>query len=169
VLATLVALVQRAARLRIGIAVALPRGMHRLIPAIVLAGLSAVACINDAQQVAEARVAEFQRSADAGDLAAIRRWHDPKTPGWETYMRGRLRLGRTTRTSREYIEDVSSPGGRVINLTYNTEFERGYSYERFEFVVDGTGPRLDSYKYQVGKRAACFPMGGCDVIDAPRK
>ena len=144
--------------------------MHRLIPAIViLAGLSAVACIDNAQQAAEARVEQFQRSADAGDLASIRRWHDPKVSGWETYMRGRLRLGRTRHTSRAHVEDVSGPGGRVINLTYNTEFERGYSYERFGFVVDGTGPRLDSYNYQVGKRMECFPMGGCDVIDAPRR
>ena len=144
--------------------------MHRLILVIVLlAGLSAAACTADPRQAAEARVAEFQRSADARDLAAIRRWHDPKNPGWERYMQGRLRLGRTKHTSRAYVEDVNGPSGRVINLTYNTEFERGYSYERFGFVVDGTGPRLDSYNYQVGKRMECFPMGGCDVIDAPRK
>jgi hypothetical protein len=143
--------------------------MHRLIPAIALAGLSAAACIDNAQQVAEARVAEFQRSADAGDLAAIRRWHVPKIPGWETYMRGRVRLGQTKHTSRVHVEDVRGPDGRVINLTYNSEFERGYSYERFGFVVDGTGPRLDSYQYQVGKRMECFPMSGCEVIDAPRE
>lgn len=143
--------------------------MHRLIPAIVLAGLAAVACIDNAQQAAEARVAEFQRSADAGDLAAIRQWHQPKDPRWDRYMQGRLRLGRTKRTARASVEDVKGPGGRVINLTYNTEFERGVSYERFEFVVDGTGPRLATYNYQVGKRMECFAMGGCDVIDAPRR
>ena len=84
-------------------------------------------------------------------------------------MRGRVRLGQTKHTSRAHVEDVRRPDGRAINLTYNTEFERGYSYERFGFVVDGTGPRLDSYTYQVGKRMVCFPMSGCDVIDAPRK
>ena len=143
--------------------------MHRAIPAIVLAGLSAVACINNAQQTAEARVAEFQRSADAGDLAAIRQWHSPKTPRWDQYMQGRLRLGRTRQTSQARVEDQTGPRGRVINLTYNTEFERGYSYERFEFLVDGTGPRLDSYTYEAGKRMECFPMGACEVMEAPRK
>jgi hypothetical protein len=144
--------------------------MHRLTPAIViLAGLSAVACIDNARQAAEARVADFQRSADAGDLAAIRRWHDPKSPRWDQYMQGRLRLGRTKHTSQARVEDVNGPRGRVINLTYNTEFERGYSFERFEFVIDRAGARLDSYNYQAGKRMECFPMGGCDVIDAPRK
>jgi len=144
--------------------------MHRLSPAIVLlAGLSAVACIDNARQVAEARVADFQRSADAGDLAAIRRWHDPKTPRWDNYMQRRLRLGRTRHTSQARVEDVNGPSGRVLNLTYNTEFERGYSYERFVFKVDGTDLRLDNYDYEVGKRMECFPMGGCDVIEAPNK
>jgi hypothetical protein len=143
--------------------------MHRLIPAIVLAGLSAVACINNAQQTAEARVAEFQRSADAGDLAAIRRWHSPKTPRWDQYMQGRLRLGRTRNTSQARLEDVNGPRGRVINLTYNTEFERGYSYERFEFLVDGSDLRLDRYTYEPGKRMECFGMGACEVIEGPRK
>ena len=34
---------------------------------------------------------------------------------------------------------------------------------------DQTGPRLDSYTYQVGKRMECFTLGGCEVIDAPRR
>jgi hypothetical protein len=147
--------------------------MQCLIRAVVLvAGVSAAGCADDTRRAAEAQAAEFQRSADANDAAALKRLYPTKSQGWEKhYLVPRASLGRTQRTSLEFAEDVTYKSHRVIHLNYNTEFERGHAYERFSFGidVDKGAMELTFYGFYPGQVFECFPIGGCDISDRPTK
>jgi hypothetical protein len=130
-----------------------------------------VACSDDeAQRAAKGLAEAFQHSADPNDLATLHRlWSAETRPrGWEkTSLQRRLDLGQRRRTSLEYVEDVTAYG-RIINLNYNVEFERGEAWEPFSFLVDGTVPRLVAFQFFPGKRYECFPIGGCSAVDVPQ-
>jgi hypothetical protein len=102
--------------------------MHRLVPAFVLlAGLSAVACSDEAQRAAKVLAEAFQRSADANDVATLNRMWPSETrvggmgegvPGAAAALRPNAAHGGKKRTglpdtfrssdSIAYLEDDNS-------------------------------------------------------------
>ncbi len=145
--------------------------MQCLIRAVVLlAGVSAAGCADDTRRAVEAHAAEFQRVADTDDLAALKRLYPTEVLGWDKqFLVPRRSLGRMQRTSLEYAEEVTHKSTRVISLNYNTEFERGHGFERFEFKIDNGVMRLEWYGFLTGQWMECYPIGGCDLVHKPMK
>jgi hypothetical protein len=143
--------------------------MTRSLIPVIVTGLVCAACASAPTEV-RAKVAQFQKQADAGRFDEIRpEGYKPGALNFEQAMQLRRGLGHLVNTSEATSDDVTGYV-RVVAVSYNSEFERGRGLEQFFFRMDDAEPVLVSYGFHVGKKMECPKLqivrGQCEIVSA---